>query len=115
MARPPLSLTSGRETATMLTDPSTIAIWKSASAKSKLGSRLAARSLEWLGAGWFLALLWVRTLVRFYVRVAKSHFPFSDCVIAPLGLPLFAVLLVQSWYRHRILKRVSWKGRSYGT
>jgi glycosyltransferase involved in cell wall biosynthesis len=78
-------------------------------------ARLAARSLEWLGAGWFLGLLWVRTLVRFYVRVAKSHFPFSDCVIAPLGLPLFVVLLVQSWYRHRILKRVSWKGRSYGT
>jgi glycosyltransferase involved in cell wall biosynthesis len=76
-------------------------------------ARLAARSLEWLGAGWMLGLLWVRTLIRFYVRVAKSHFPFVDCLIAPLGLPLFVALLYRSWFQHRILKRVSWKGRIY--
>jgi glycosyltransferase involved in cell wall biosynthesis len=72
-----------------------------------------AHSLEWLGAGWVLALLWIRTLVRFYARVAKSNFPFADCVLAPLGLPLFVVLLYRSWFEHRILKRVSWKGRVY--
>ncbi len=60
-----------------------------------------------------LALLWVRTLFRFYARVAKSNFPFVDCALAPLGLPLFVVLLYRSWFQHRILKRVSWKGRSY--
>ncbi|MGA7341334.1 MAG: glycosyltransferase family 2 protein [Terracidiphilus sp.] len=76
-------------------------------------AHLAARSLEWLGAGWILALLWVRTLVRFYVRVAKSNFRFADCALAPLGLPLFVALLYRSWFQHRILKRVSWKGRSY--
>jgi glycosyltransferase involved in cell wall biosynthesis len=63
--------------------------------------------------GWVLALLWVRTVVRFYVRVAKSNFPFVDCLLAPLGLPLFVVLLYRSWFQHRILKRVSWKGREY--
>jgi glycosyltransferase involved in cell wall biosynthesis len=78
-------------------------------------ARLAARSLEWMGAGWILGLLWVRTLIRFYVRVAKAHFGFWDCLLAPLGLPLFVALLVRSWYQHRIRKRVSWKGRSYGT
>jgi glycosyltransferase involved in cell wall biosynthesis len=77
------------------------------------GARLGAHSLEWLGAGWVLALLWVRTLVRFYARVAKSNFPFLDCALAPLGLPLFVVLLYRSWFQHRILKRVSWKGRQY--
>jgi hypothetical protein len=76
-------------------------------------ARLAARSLEWLGAGWILGLLWVRTLVRFYARVAKSNFPSRDCVLAPLGLPLFVALLYRSWFQHRVLKRVSWKGRSY--
>lgn len=76
-------------------------------------ARLAAHSLEWLGAGWILALLWLRTLVRFYMRVAKSNFPLLDCAIAPLGLPLFVVLLYRSWFQHRILKRVSWKGREY--
>jgi cellulose synthase/poly-beta-1,6-N-acetylglucosamine synthase-like glycosyltransferase len=78
-------------------------------------ARLAAHSLEWLGAGWILGLLWVRTLLRFYLRVAKSHFSFVDCLMAPLGLPLFVVLLSRSWFQHRVLKRVSWKGRSYGT
>jgi glycosyltransferase involved in cell wall biosynthesis len=77
-------------------------------------ARLAAHSLEWLGAGWLLGLLWVRTLIRFYLRVGKSHFPFFDCLISPLGLPLFVALLYRSWFHHRILKRVSWKERSYG-
>ena len=39
-------------------------------------ARFAAHSLQWLGAGWVLALLWVRNLFRFYGRVAKSNFPF---------------------------------------
>lgn len=78
-------------------------------------ARLAVRSLAWLGAGWALALLWIRTLVRFYARVAKSNFPFVDCLLAPLGLPLFVVLLYRSWFQHKVFKRVSWKGRSYGT
>ncbi|HEY1648784.1 MAG TPA: glycosyltransferase family 2 protein [Terracidiphilus sp.] len=76
-------------------------------------AHLAAQSLEWLGAGWILALLWLRTVVRFYARVAKSNFPFADCALAPLGLPLLVALLYRSWFQHRVLKRVSWKGRSY--
>jgi glycosyltransferase involved in cell wall biosynthesis len=76
-------------------------------------ARLGAHGLEWFGAGWILALLWVRTLFRFYRRVAKSNFPFFDCAISPLGLPLFVFLLYRSWFHHRILKRVSWKGREY--
>ena len=76
-------------------------------------ARLGAHSLQWLGAGWLLALLWLRTLFRFYARVAKSNFRFLDCAISPLGLPLFVMLLYRSWFQHCILKRVSWKGRSY--
>ncbi len=76
-------------------------------------ARFAAHSLQWLGAGWVLALLWLRTLVRFYARVARSNFPFVDCALTPLGLPLFVALLYRSWFQHRILKRVSWKGREY--
>jgi glycosyltransferase involved in cell wall biosynthesis len=76
-------------------------------------ARLDVRSLAWLGAGWLFVLLWIRTVFRFYARVAKSNFPFADCVLAPLGLPLFVGLLYRSWFQHRILKQVSWKGRSY--
>jgi len=76
-------------------------------------ARLDVRSLTWLGAGWLFAAIWLRTIFRFYARVAKSNFPVSDCAISPLGLPLFVVLLYRSWFQHRILKQVSWKGRSY--
>ena len=75
--------------------------------------RLGLHGLEWLGVGWILVLLWLRTLFRFYHRVAKSNFPFVDCAISPLGLPLFVFLLYRSWFHHRILKRVRWKGREY--
>lgn len=78
-------------------------------------AHLAAHSLQWLGVGWVLVLLWLRTLLRFYMRVAKSNFPLLDCAISPLGLPLFVILLYRSWFQHRILKRVSWKGREYGS
>ena len=76
-------------------------------------ARFTAHSLQWLGAGWVLLLLLVRNLIRFYARVAKSNFKFLDCALAPLGLPLFVVLLYRSWFQHRVLKQVSWKGRTY--
>ena len=76
-------------------------------------AHFTAHSLQWLGAGWVLALLWVRNLFRFYGRVAKSNFSFLDCALSPLGLPLFVALLCRSWFQHKIRKSVSWKGRSY--
>ena len=74
---------------------------------------LAVRSLQWLGVGWVLLLIWVRNLFRYYARVAKSNFGFVDCALSPLALPLFVVLLYRSWFQHRVLKQVSWKGRTY--
>ena len=76
--------------------------------------KFGVRSLSWLSAGWVLLLLWARNLFRFYARVAKSNFGFVNCALAPLGLPLFVALLYRSWFQHRILKQVSWKGRIYG-
>ncbi|GGH11793.1 glycosyltransferase [Silvibacterium dinghuense] len=67
---------------------------------------------------WYMAvlgLLWVRNLWRFYRRVAKSNFPFMDCLVTPLALPLFAALLYRSWFHHTVTKRVSWKGREYAS
>ena len=76
-------------------------------------AHFTSRSLAWLGAGWILALLWLRNLFRFYNRVTKSNFPFLDCAITPLGLPLFVFLLYRSWFHHKMLKQVNWKGRTY--
>jgi glycosyltransferase involved in cell wall biosynthesis len=62
---------------------------------------------------WVLMALWLRTLWRFYRRVAKSNFPFWDCALSIFGLPLFSWLLYRSWFHHTLIKRVVWKGRSY--
>ncbi len=78
------------------------------------GARFSPKGLEWLGAGWVLGLLWLRTMFRFYVRVAKSNFPFVDCAISPLGLPLFIGLLYRSWFKNKVIRQVEWKGRTYG-
>lgn len=59
--------------------------------------------------------LWLRSVVRFYQRVSRAHFPFLDTAISPLGLPLFIYLLTASWVRHRLLHTVRWKGREYRT
>jgi glycosyltransferase involved in cell wall biosynthesis len=62
-----------------------------------------------------LLLVWLRTVWRFYGRVAKSNFPALDCAISIAGVPLFIALLVRSVIHHRINKSVHWKGRSYST
>jgi len=60
-------------------------------------------------------IVWARVLWRFYARVAKSNFPAVDCALSVLGIPLFAFLLVRSYFQVKLYKSVSWKGRTYKT
>ena len=76
-------------------------------------AHFSSHALEWLGAGWVLAFSGCAPWSASTSRVAKSNFPFVDCALAPLGLPLFVVLLYRSWFQHRVFRRVSWKGRTY--
>jgi hypothetical protein len=62
-----------------------------------------------------IVLLWLRTVIRFYTRVARSHFGFVNCAMSVLGLPLFIALLVRSWMQHHLFHHVAWKGRQYRT
>jgi len=71
------------------------------------------RGVPYFTAGWLLVIVWLRNLWRFYARVAKSNFPALDCLLSPLALPLFSVLLYRSWFQNTVLKRVTWKGRTY--
>jgi GT2 family glycosyltransferase len=66
----------------------------------------------WLATG-LIGLLWLRTLGRFYVRVARSNFAAVDIAISILGVPFFCWLLVRSFLHHRMTRLVAWKGRSY--
>lgn len=62
-----------------------------------------------------LLLIWLRTLWRFYARVARSNFPALDCALAIVGIPLFVYLLIRSYVHHHIKKSVRWKGRDIPT
>jgi glycosyltransferase involved in cell wall biosynthesis len=61
-----------------------------------------------------LCIVWLRALWGFYSRVAKANFRWRDAVWAPLGVPLYATMLWQSWFRLTVLRRVEWKGREIG-
>jgi glycosyltransferase involved in cell wall biosynthesis len=95
--------------------PIALALWRALDLLLFFGLPLVALSLYWLQP-WqrsVIGLLWVRTLWRFYSRVARSNFPAIDVAISILGVPLFIYLLVRSVILHRIKKAVVWKGRSY--
>jgi glycosyltransferase involved in cell wall biosynthesis len=97
--------------------PIALALWRVLDILLFFGLPLVALGIYWL-LPWqrgVILLLWVRTLWRFYSRVARSNFPAVDVAISILGVPLFVSLLIRSVVHHRIKKRVIWKGRSYGT
>jgi glycosyltransferase involved in cell wall biosynthesis len=97
--------------------PIALALWRVLDLLLFLGLPSLAFGLFWL-APWqrsVILLIWVRTLWRFYARVARSNFPAFDVAISILGVPLFVYLLVRSVIDHRIKKNVAWKGRNYNT
>jgi glycosyltransferase involved in cell wall biosynthesis len=97
--------------------PIYLAAWRVLDLALYLGLPALAFGLTWL-ASWqraALLLLWVRTLWRFYGRVARSNFPPVDVALSILGVPLFVYLLIRSTIHHRFSRAVAWKGRSYRT
>ncbi len=97
--------------------PLYLACWRVLDVLLFFGLPALALGIPWL-AGWqrgVILILWVRTLWRFYARVARSNFPTIDVAISILGVPLFVYLLARSFIYHRVKKSVVWKGRSYDT
>jgi glycosyltransferase involved in cell wall biosynthesis len=97
--------------------PLALALWRALDLLLFFGLPALALVIYWL-LPWqrgVIFLLWVRTLWRFYSRVARSNFPAFDIAISILGIPIFVYLLVRSVVNHRIKKKVAWKGRSYNT
>jgi glycosyltransferase involved in cell wall biosynthesis len=97
--------------------PVALALWRILDLLLFFGLPALALGIYWLQP-WqrgVILLLWIRTLWRFYSRVARSNFPWFDLAISVLGLPLFVYLLVRSVVQYRIKKNVAWKGRTYDT
>jgi glycosyltransferase involved in cell wall biosynthesis len=97
--------------------PIALALWRILDLLLFAGLPILAFGIAWLvpWQRYVILLIWVRTLWRFYSRVARSHFPPTDIAISIFGVPLFAYLLIRSVIHHRIKKNVVWKGRSYNT
>ncbi len=97
--------------------PIALALWRILDLLLFFGLPALAFGIYWL-VPWqrsVILLLWVRTLWRFYSRVARSNFPALDIAISILGVPLSVYLLIRSVVQHRIRKDVTWKGRRYDT
>jgi glycosyltransferase involved in cell wall biosynthesis len=97
--------------------PIALALWRILDILLFFGLPFIALSLYWLQP-WqrsVILLIWVRTLWRFYSRVARSNFPAFDVAISILGIPFFVYLLLRSVMHHRVKRTVVWKGRNYNT
>jgi glycosyltransferase involved in cell wall biosynthesis len=102
--------------ARLFANPLGTAVWRALDLALLLGLPV----LLWYDWGIYIAryafaALWLRTLWRFYNRVAKSNFSRLNCALAIFGLPLFCLLLVRSWFSHAVRGQVAWKGREYST
>jgi cellulose synthase/poly-beta-1,6-N-acetylglucosamine synthase-like glycosyltransferase len=63
----------------------------------------------WLNAAFLLVVLYF-----VYHRIRRAHFDWLSNIMAIFGLPLFAILLLNSYISHK-KGTVAWKGRRYGT
>ena len=101
--------------ALLMPSPVSLALWRVLDILLLLGLPLIA--VLWPGLIWWqrgaLWLVWARTLLRFYTRVARAHAGAVDTAMSPLGLPLFVFLLLRSTVQHRVQREVLWKGRRY--
>ena len=68
---------------------------------------------DWIGAA-INGLLVAVLLFFFFRRIRSAHFDWMSNSVAIFGLPLFAILLLNSYISHKSGK-VRWKGRVYAT
>ena len=74
---------------------------------------ISAVDNDWIGVA-INGLLVAVLLFFFFRRIRRAHFDWMSNSVAIFGLPLFAILLLNSYSSHRSGK-VRWKGRVYRT
>jgi cellulose synthase/poly-beta-1,6-N-acetylglucosamine synthase-like glycosyltransferase len=77
-----------------------------------VGVAIAVPDRDWIEMG-INAVIVALLLTFFYARIRRAHFDWVSNLVALFGLPLFAILLLNSYISHRS-GRVRWKGRVYG-
>ena len=75
-------------------------------------ARFSPQGLEWLGAGWVLAAAVGADPVSGSMRGWRSRtFRLWIARSRRLDCRCLSALLYRSWFKHRVLKQVSWKGQ----
>jgi hypothetical protein len=64
-------------------------------------------------AGSIALLIALAVWGAFLLRIRRAHFGASENALAVFGLPLFALLLLNSQRHHGVQGSVRWKGRAY--
>ena len=77
-----------------------------------VGIAVAIADRDWIGIA-INSVLAAVLLVFFLRRIRRAHFDWPSDLLAIIGLPLFALLLLNSYISHKTGK-VRWKGRTYG-
>lgn len=101
--------------AALLPSPVGLALWRVLDILLLVGLPVLATGwphLIWWQRG-ALWLIWARTLLQFYSRVARAHAGAMATAMSVLGLPMFIYLLLRSTYAYRVRRDVVWKGRHY--
>lgn len=62
---------------------------------------------------WAVGLWWAWRVRVHYANTAKAHFPVADVLLSPLALALYGWLLLDSWRRKHLRRKIAWKGREY--
>jgi len=96
--------------------PLLLAVWRALEFLAIIGLTLAAGLAlidghDLQAGGFACGALLVGGL--YWWRVRQAHFPFPANLTALFGLPMFAWLLVRSWWHMRVHGAVTWKGRTY--
>jgi hypothetical protein len=79
-----------------------------------LGGVLASVALAPLFPGVAILLAaTAATWLNFSRRIRRAHFSWEANLAVVAGLPIFALLLVNSFIHYKLRRSVTWKGRSY--
>jgi glycosyltransferase involved in cell wall biosynthesis len=82
-----------------------------------LAASLLVAIVSFARTGWsnytiILSIATIALWLLFFRRIRLAHFAWDATLLAPLGLPLFAYLLLRSKMKHKH-SQVAWKGRIY--
>ncbi|HXE90561.1 MAG TPA: glycosyltransferase family 2 protein [Terriglobales bacterium] len=77
------------------------------------GALASIRLVPRFAEGWLALAATAALWLNFALRIRRAHFPWLANGVAAAGLPIFALLLANSFIHYKLRRNVTWKGRHY--